>query len=59
MSLYADKTFENLQAEALADLRDKIDELPENQRVDASEGSFLSMAVAKQAVRLEEAYQDL
>ena len=59
MSLYDDRTFENLQAEALEDLRNKIEELPENQRVDASEGSLLYLAVAKQAVRLEEAYQDL
>ena len=40
MSLYADKTFENIQAEALEDIRNRIEELPENQRVDASEGSF-------------------
>lgn len=59
MSLYDDRTFENLQAEALEDLRNKIEELPENQRVDASEGSFLNLAIAKQAIRLEEAYQDL
>ena len=59
MSLYADKTFENIQAEALEDIRNRIEELPENQRVDASEGSFLYMALAKQSVRLEEAYQDL
>ena len=59
MSLYADKTFENIQAEALEDIRNRIEELPENQRVDASEGSFLYMALAKQALRLEGAYQDL
>lgn len=59
MSLYDDRTFENLQAEALEDLQEKIDELPENEKVDASEGSLLYMAIAKQAVRLEEAYADL
>lgn len=59
MSLYSDKTFENIQDEALQDLRSRISELPENQQVDASEGSLLYMAIAKQAVRLEEAYQDL
>jgi hypothetical protein len=36
MSLYDDRTFENLQAEALEDLQEKIDELPENEKVDAS-----------------------
>lgn len=59
MSLYEDRTFENLQAEALEELNAKINDLPENQRVDASPGSLLYMAIAKQAVRLEEAYADL
>lgn len=59
MSLYSDKTFENIQKEALQDINNKIDELPANQRVDASEGSLIYMAIAKMAVRLEEAYQDL
>ena len=59
MSLYDDRTRENLQEEALEDLRKKAAELPESDKVDASEGSFIYMALAKQAVRLEEAYSDL
>ena len=59
MALYEDRTYENLQAEALEDLLERASELPRNQRVDASEGSLIHMATSKQAVRLEEAYQDL
>ena len=59
MSLYEDRTFENLQAEALEDLNEKMAELPENQRVDASEGSFIYTAISKVARWLEEAYSDL
>lgn len=59
MSLYSDRTFENLQEEYLTRLNNKQEQLPENQRLDLSEGSFLYMACAKQAIRLEEAYNDL
>lgn len=52
MSRYEDRTFENLQKEMLEDLADEID-------VDMSEGSFLATAIAKQAVRLEDAYTQL
>lgn len=50
MSLYDDRTFENLQAEMRADLSADIDQ---------QEGSFVDIALGKQAVRLEEAYENL
>ena len=50
MSLYDDRTFENLQAEMRADLSADIDQ---------QEGSFIDIALGKQAVRLEEAYENL
>lgn len=59
MSLYSDRTYENLQNEYLTELASENSKLPENQRVDLSEGSFLYLASAKQAIRLEEAYNDL
>ena len=50
MSLYDDRTFENLMAEMRADLSEDIDQ---------QEGSFIDIALGKQAVRLEEAYAEL
>lgn len=50
MSLYEDKTFENLQSEMLNDTSTDVDQ---------QEGSLIATAIGKQAVRLEEAYQDL
>jgi len=50
MSLYDDRTFENLQAEMRADLSADVDQ---------QEGSFIDIALGKQAVRLEEAYENL
>lgn len=50
MSLYDDRTYENLMEEMRNDL--SID-------VDQQEGSFLDLALGKQAVRLEEAYENL
>lgn len=50
MSLYDDRTYENLMEEMRNDLA--ID-------VDQQEGSFLDLALGKQAVRLEEAYENL
>lgn len=48
--MFEDRTFENIMAEMMADMPDGID---------TSDGSLLYNACAKQAVRLEEAYQDL
>lgn len=50
MSLYDDRTYENLMEEMRNDL--SID-------VDQQEGSFIDLALGKQAVRLEEAYENL
>lgn len=50
MSLYDDRTAENLQAEMRADLSSDVDQ---------QEGSFIDLALAKQATRLEEAYENL
>lgn len=50
MSLYSDKTFETLQSEMLNDTATDVDQ---------QEGSLIATAISKQAVRLEEAYQDL
>ena len=50
MSLFDDRTFENLQAEMLRDLSTDVDQ---------QEGSLVATAIAKQAVRLEEAYDNL
>lgn len=50
MSLYDDRTYENLMAEMRADLSDDIDQ---------QKGSFIDLALGKQAVRLEEAYENL
>ena len=46
--MFEDKTFENIMAEMMADMPDGID---------TSDGSLFYNACAKQAVRLEEAYQ--
>lgn len=59
MSLYDDRTYENIMAELLEDFNDKNSQLPESHRVDASEGSLIWMALSKVAIRLEEAYADL
>lgn len=50
MSLYSDKTFENLQSEMLNDTSTKLDQ---------QEGSLIATSIGKQAVRLEEAYAAL
>lgn len=50
MSLYDDRTAENLQAEMRADLSSDVDQ---------QEGSFVDLSLAKQATRLEEAYENL
>ena len=50
MSLYDDRTYENLMEEMRSDLSDDIDQ---------QEGSFVDLALGKQAVRLEEAYENL
>ncbi len=52
MSRYEDRTFENLQKEMLDDIAEEVD-------ADVSEGSFIATAIAKQAVRLEDAYTQL
>lgn len=50
MSLYDDRTYENLMEEMRSDL---------SVNVDQQEGSFIDLALGKQAVRLEEAYENL
>lgn len=50
MSLYEDRTYENLMAEMRADVSSDIDQ---------QEGSFIDLVLGKQAVRLEEAYENL
>lgn len=50
MSLFEDRNFKNLQAEMLGDAA--VD-------VDQQEGSLLATSIAKQAVRLEELYENL
>lgn len=50
MSQYSDKTFETLQSEMLNDMGTDVDQ---------QEGSLIATSIAKQAVRLEEFYQDL
>ena len=50
MSLYDDRTYENLMEEMRGDLSVDIDQ---------QEGSFVDLALGKQAVRLEEAYENL
>lgn len=50
MSLYDDRTAENLQEEMRADLSTDVDQ---------QEGSFIDLSLAKQATRLEEAYENL
>ena len=50
MSLYDDRTYENLMAEMREDLSEDIDK---------QEGSFADLSLGKQAVRLEEAYANL
>jgi uncharacterized phage protein gp47/JayE len=47
MSLYSDRTFENLQSEMLNDTSTDVDQ---------QEGSLVATSIAKQALRLEEAY---
>lgn len=50
MSLYDDRTYENLKAEMQNDLSDDIDQ---------QEGSLVDISLGKQATRLEEAYENL
>ncbi len=50
MSLYDDRTYENLMAEMKSDVSDDIDK---------QDGSFVDLALGKQATRLEEAYENL
>lgn len=50
MSRYEEKTYENLMTEMRGDLSVEIDQ---------QEGSFVDLALSKQAVRLEEAYEEL
>lgn len=59
MSLYEDKTFENIMGEMLEEYNDKSSQLPESQRVEATQGSLIWLSLAKPAVRFEEAYADL
>lgn len=59
MSLFEDRTAENIKAEMLADIAEKIVELPDDEKVEATEGSFINMAVSKYAARTEEIYADL
>ena len=50
MSRYDDRTYENLMEEMREDLSDDIDQ---------QEGSFVDLSLGKQAVRLEEFYEEL
>ena len=50
MSLFSDKTFENLQSDMLNDTSTDVDQ---------QEGSLIATSIGKQAVRLEEAYAAL
>lgn len=50
MSRYDDRTYENLMEEMRSDVSADIDQ---------QEGSFVDLALGKQAVRLEEAYENL
>ena len=60
MSLYEDRTYENLMEESLEDLAQRVPELPENYRnIDSQEGSLIWLALSKGARRLEEVYDEL
>lgn len=50
MSLYDDRTYENLMTEMRNDLSDDVDQ---------QEGSLIDLSLGKQATRLEEAYENL
>lgn len=52
MSRFDDRTFENLQ-------REMLDDYKSDMKTDVQEGSLVSVSIAKQAVRLEEAYNNL
>lgn len=59
MSLYEDRTQENLLKEALEKLNDYNESAPEVERVDGSEGSLAYFALSRQAGWLEDAYDEL
>ena len=59
MSLFDDRTAENIKAELFEDLTSKIAELPESEKVSADQGSFLDLGISKTAAIAEELYSDL
>ena len=59
MSLFDDRTAENIKAELFEDLNEAIEELPDNQKVSAAQGSFLDLSIGKYAVLAEELYADM